>query len=182
MTTTDGRVTRGERNREAIVDALLACYEGGSLRPSVPEVAARAGVSARSVHNHFADVEALHAEVARRQVERYAPLIGPADTVEEFVDQRATVYEAITPVRRAALIAIHESPTIASSLARAERGLRRHAAFTFPGLSPDSLEALELLSSWDAWNRLRVTQGCSLAQARGIVVELLRNIVERNVE
>ena len=71
---TDGRVTRGARNREAIVDALLACYEAGLLRPSLPEVAARAGVSVRSVHNHFADVEALRAEVAQRQWERHAPL------------------------------------------------------------------------------------------------------------
>jgi TetR/AcrR family transcriptional regulator, regulator of autoinduction and epiphytic fitness len=116
MTTTDGRVTRGVRNREAIIDALLECYEAGALRPSVPEVAARAGVSVRSVHNHFADVEALHAEVARRQVERYAPLIGPAATIEEFVDQRAAVYEAITPVRRAALFAIRDSPAIAAGL------------------------------------------------------------------
>ena len=42
MTAIDGRVRRGTRNREAIVDALLACYEAGDLRPSVPEVAARA--------------------------------------------------------------------------------------------------------------------------------------------
>jgi TetR/AcrR family transcriptional regulator, regulator of autoinduction and epiphytic fitness len=182
MTTTDGRVTRGVRNREAIIDALLACYETGALRPSVPEVAARAGVSVRSVHNHFADVEALHAEVARRQVERYAPLIGPAATIEEFVDQRAAVYEAITPVRRAALIAIHDSPTIAASLARAERGLRRHAGLTFPGLSPEALDAVDMLSSWDAWDRLRTAQGCSLERARVIVVEVIRKIVEGSGE
>jgi len=48
-------------------------------------------------------------------------LIGPAATIEEFVDQRATVYEAITPVRRAALMAIRDSTGIASGLARAER-------------------------------------------------------------
>ena len=45
MTVTDGRVRRGERNREAIVDALLACYESGTLRPNLADVAARAGVS-----------------------------------------------------------------------------------------------------------------------------------------
>jgi AcrR family transcriptional regulator len=178
VTTVDGRVTRGERNRQAIIDALLACYEAGALRPSIPEVAARAGVSVRSVHNHFADVQALHAEVSRRQVERYAPLIGPVMTVEEFVDQRAAVYEAITPVRRAALIAIHDSPAIAESLSRAERGLRRHAEVTFPGLPPESLDALELVSSWDAWNRLRTAQGCSAARARAVVIDLIRNIIE----
>src|ERR1700682_5146831 len=77
MTTVDGRVRRGARNREAIIDALLACYESGALRPSVPEVAAQAGVSVRSVHNHFADVEALRAEVAQRQWQRYAHLTVP---------------------------------------------------------------------------------------------------------
>src|SRR6476620_8643719 len=92
----DGRVTRGQRNREAIVDALLACYEAGDLRPSVDEVAARAGVSARSVHNHFDDVEALRAEVAQRQWERFASVVTPIDTalpiserVEQLVSQRS---------------------------------------------------------------------------------------------
>lgn len=178
MTTVDGRVTRGERNRQAIIDALLACYETGTLRPSVPEVAARAGVSVRSVHNHFVDVQALHAEVSRRQVERYAPLIGPATTVEEFVDQRAAVYEAITPVRRAALTAVHDSPAIAESLARADRGLRRHAALTFPDLAPESLDALELVSSWDAWNRLRTAQGCSPERARRVLIDLIRTLTD----
>jgi len=64
VTLIDGRVRRGTHNREAIIDALLACYGDGLLRPSVPEVAARAGVSPRSVHNHFADVEALRPHYA----------------------------------------------------------------------------------------------------------------------
>src|SRR5215472_12649421 len=107
MTVIDGRVTRGERNRDAIVDALLASYESGTLRPSVPEVAARAGVSVRSVHNHFADVEALRAEVAERQWQRHASLLGPAGGIDELVEQRAAFFEAVTPVRRAALLSVH---------------------------------------------------------------------------
>jgi AcrR family transcriptional regulator len=178
MTLTDGRVTRGARNREAIVDALLACYEAGSLRPSVPDVAARAGVSVRSVHNHFADVEALRAEVAQRQFQRFASLIGPAATVEEFVGQRAALWEALTPVRRAALLSIHDSPTIVRNLARADRLLRRHLEQTFPALGGDALDAAELATSWDAWNRLRTAQGCSVAKARRVVVALVRNIAE----
>src|ERR1700681_2810624 len=98
MAMADGRVQRGGRNREAIIDALLACYEAGALRPSVTEVAAQAGVSVRSVHNHFADVEALRAEVAQRQWHRHAALIGPVATVDELVDQRVAFYEAVTPV------------------------------------------------------------------------------------
>jgi AcrR family transcriptional regulator len=179
-TTVDGRVTRGERNREAIVDALLACYESGSLRPSVPEVADRAGVSVRSVHNHFADVEALRAEVAQRQWERHATLLGPAAGIEELVEQRAAFFEAVTPVRRAALLSIHESPTIARNLARLDRVLRRQLERSFPGLDPSTLDAVELVTSWDAWNRLRTAQGCTVTRARRLVVDVIRKLTEGN--
>jgi len=181
MTVTDGRVTRGTRNREALVDALLACYEAGTLRPSAAEVAARAGVSVRSVHNHFADVEALRAEVAQRQFQRFARLIGPAASVEELVDQRVALWEAITPVRRAALLSVHDSPTIARNLARADRLMRRHLEQTFPRLRADPLDAVDLVTSWDAWNRLRAAQGCSVARARRIVIDLVRTLIEGNL-
>ena len=174
----DGRVRRGARNREAIVDALLACYEAGALRPSVTEVAARAGVSVRSVHNHFADAETLRAEVAQRQFQRFAHLIGPAATIEEFVDQRVTLYEAITPVRRAAMIAIHDSPVIARNLARYDRLMRQHIERTFPGLATDVYDGIELVASWDAWNRLRAAQSCGVARARAAVVDVIRKLTE----
>jgi len=173
----DGRVQRGARNREAIADSLLACYEDGILRPSVPEVAARAGVSARSVHNHFADIEALRSEVTRRQWERYAPLIGSATTVDELVEQRARFYEAVTPVRRAALLSVHDSPTIARNLARLDRMLRRQLEATFPRADADLLDALDLVTSWDAWNRLRSAQGCAPARAQRVLVDPIRAIL-----
>jgi AcrR family transcriptional regulator len=179
VTTVDGRVARGERNREAIADALLACYDDGILRPSIPEVAARAGVSVRSVHNHFTDVEALRADVACRQWERAAPLAGPV-TRDELVAARATLYEAITPVRRAALLSVHESPTIARRLASFEAILRRQLEHAFPELPPDTLDALEVVTSWDAWNRLRVGQGCSVAKSERIITDLVHAITERN--
>ena len=180
MTVVDGRVTRGERNREAIIDALLACYESGTLRPSIPDVAARAGVSVRSVHNHFADVEALRAEVAQRQWDRHASRLGPVTSAEELVEQRAVFFEAVTPVRRAALLTVHDSPTIARNLARLDRVLRRQLERSFPGLDATTLDALDALTSWDAWNRLRTAQGCSVARARRVVVDAIRKLTEGN--
>jgi AcrR family transcriptional regulator len=171
----DGRVSRGQRNREAIVDALLACYEAGSLRPSVHEVAARAGVSARSVHNHFEDVEALRAEVAQLQWDRHVRMLTPVasdlplgDRVDALVRMRAEVFEAVTPVRRAALLSIHESPTIAGNLQTLDRRLRRHVDATFPGLDAETLDAVDATLSWDTWNRLRAAQGCTVARARRV--------------
>ncbi len=180
MTLADGRVRRGERNREAIIDALMACYHDGEPDPSVSEVATRAGVSVRSVHNHFADVEALRAEVAQRQWQRYAHLAAPpltdaplAERIRSVVGSRAELFEAVTPVRRAALLSVHESPTIAANLAEADRRLRRSAQRAFaPELGdapPETLDALDAALSWDMWNRLRGAQGCSVTRTKNVV-------------
>jgi AcrR family transcriptional regulator len=185
VTMIDGRTQRGRRNREAIIDALLACYDDGILRPSVDEVAARAGVSARSVHNHFDDVEALRAEVAQRQWERFArfvssiaPTLPVAARVEQLVAQRAAFFEGVTPVRRAALLSLPDSPTIAANLARLDRTLRRQLERAFPELARDELDAIDAIASWDAWNRLRAAQGCSVSRARRILVTTIRTLVE----
>ena len=177
MTAVDGRVIRGERNREAIADALLACYEDGILNPSIPEVAARAGVSARSVHNHFDDVEALRGEVARRQWERYAHFVDAVPR-ERMIDKRAALYERITPVRRAALLQVHESPTVAEYLDRIEKLSRRLIEEAYPEATPDQLTALDMALSWDVWNRLRQTQGCSVARAKRILTLMVEGILE----
>jgi len=182
VTTVDGRVRRGARNREAIIDALIACYEAGEVRPSLPDIAQRAGLSVRSVHNHFEDVEALRAEVAQRQWERHASLIGPAATVEELVEQRAAFFEAVTPVRRAGLLSIHDSPTINRNLARLDRVLRRQLERSFPGVEATTLDALDLVTSWDAWNRLRTAQGCSVGRARRLLVDVIHKLIEGNTE
>ena len=178
MTAVDGRVQRGARNREAIADALLACYEAGVLRPSIPEVAERAGVSVRSVHNHFADVEALRAEVAHRQAERYAHLMTPVASLAELLDARAAFFEAVTPVRRAALLTVDRSPIISANLARLDHVLRRQITALFPGLDAPTLEAIDALTSWDTWNRLRAAQGLSVAHARAVLERTIRTLTE----
>lgn len=184
MTVVDGRTRRGERNRESIIDALIACYDDGILRPSVQEVADRAGVSARSVHNHFVDVETLRAEVAQRQWERCAPYAAALDLtlpvperVDQLVAQRAALFEEVTPVRRAALLSVHKSPTIAANLARLDRTLRRQIERAFD-VGPDMLDAVDAVASWDAWNRLRSAQGCSVARARRILTRTITTLIE----
>jgi AcrR family transcriptional regulator len=184
VTVVDGRTRRGERNREAIIDALIACYGDGILRPSVQEVADRAGVSARSVHNHFTDVEALRAEVAERQWVRCARFAVELDRalpvperVAQLVDLRSALFEEVTPVRRAALLSIDRSPTIAANLAHLDRTLRRQIERAFD-VDADALDAVDALASWDAWNRLRRAQGCSVARARRILTRTIRTCIE----
>ena len=182
----DGRTRRGARNREAIIDALIACYHDGLLAPSVQEVAGRAGVSARSVHNHFVDVEALRTEVADRQWLHVAPLASYLDVeqpvaarVQALIEQRAAIFEAVAPVRRAALLQLPESPAIAARLEQADRALRNQISRAFPEISNDTLDAVDALTSWDTWNRLRAAQGLSVARAKRVLVRSIRMLIEQ---
>src|SRR5947209_6478164 len=107
----DGRTARAMRTREAIVDACISLVDDGDLRPTAPRIASRAGVSVRSVFQHFADLETLFAAVGERVVERLASLVVPIDSkldldqrITTLVRQRSLLLEVVTPVRRAALV------------------------------------------------------------------------------
>jgi TetR/AcrR family transcriptional regulator of autoinduction and epiphytic fitness len=189
---TDGRVRRGAENRTALVEALVSLYEEGELAPTAAQIAERAGVAVRSVYGHFGDVETLAAEVSERQwhVHRRLmdaePISGALrDRIEALVVRRATLFEAVAPVRRAALLHAHRSETIAANLRRLAQRLRAQVAETFaPELDTvrrarpasranELLDAADLLLAWESWERLRTQQGCTPARARRVLATAL---------
>ncbi|HTD49391.1 MAG TPA: hypothetical protein VK771_02245, partial [Acidimicrobiia bacterium] len=78
----------------------------------------------------------------------------------------------------AALLCLPSSPTIAASLARVDRTLRRQIERTFPGLASDVVDAVDALASWDTWNRLRAAQGVPAARARRVLTLAIRALVD----
>jgi TetR/AcrR family transcriptional regulator, regulator of autoinduction and epiphytic fitness len=190
----DGRVLRGERNREAIVDALLELLQSGVARPSAREIADAAGVSLRSVFQHFDDLETLYGALVARQTERVARFAvdidrdAPfAERLASFAEQRARFYEQVSPVRRATLLVAHDSPTLQRALAdTAARHAREVSAAFAPELrhahTPADLRAaIVAATSWETWERLRRTQRCSAEQARRVVVALVEGVVATGV-
>ncbi len=177
----DGRTVRAERTRQALVEALIGLLDEGTLTPTAAAIAARAGVSERSVFQHFPDREALLEAVAREQYARIVPTLIPVDSslpfperADQFADQRARLYEQIAGVRRAALLIEHESPSVAGWLTTARQAKAAEAARVFrreldsvPGDERESLRAaLIALCSWPAWDGWRTHQGLSVARAR----------------
>ena len=106
--TTDGRRARRDQNRERVVDAMLELYRRGELQPSVAEVAARSGVSHRSVFRYFEDLDELYRVAIERQWAAVHDLwmlsaIGQGalpDRVDRLVEQRLTLYDTAAPVAR----------------------------------------------------------------------------------
>ena len=74
---TDRRRMRTERGRDLVVDALLSFFAEGDPQPGVAKIAARAGVSERSVFRYFDDLESLAGAAIERQIARIAPVFRP---------------------------------------------------------------------------------------------------------
>lgn len=191
--TIDGRVRRGAENRSALVEALVSLYEEGELTPTAAQIAQRAGVAVRSVYGHFGDVETLAAEVVQRQWDVHRRLMDTepvegtlAERVDALVARRSELFDAIAPVRRAGLLHVHHSDTIANNLRVFARRLRAQVAQTFaPELdnvgrarTTELLDAADLLLAWESWERLRVQQGCSPARARRVLAGALVRLFE----
>jgi TetR/AcrR family transcriptional regulator, regulator of autoinduction and epiphytic fitness len=168
--TTDGRVARGERTRRVLAEAMIALIEEGDPHPTARQIAERAGVSLRLVFHHFADLEAVLRAAVEIQEHRHWRSLGPIDPdqplstrLATLVRQRAEVFEAVAPVRRAAQFVEHRSPIVATRLARVRRALRRQLADGFaPELARHDdatarlvLDALDVALGWESWDQLR---------------------------
>jgi TetR/AcrR family transcriptional regulator, regulator of autoinduction and epiphytic fitness len=172
----DGRVQRGVRSRTAVVDAILDLLVEGVTQPTAQMVADRSGISVRSIFRLFDDMASLHQAAAARQAERLEALLVPlpedgplTDRIAALVVNRADVYEVIGPVRRAGVRLADTSEPIARQLRRASVLFRRQVARTFrielADAGPEMLDALDLATCWEAWDRLRTVQGLDVAAA-----------------
>jgi AcrR family transcriptional regulator len=184
----DGRSARAVRTRNAIVDACISLADEGDLKPTTPRIAERAGVSVRSVFQHFEGLEQLYAAVADRVVERVAKLIVPLDTtlplddrITEFVRQRTLLVEVITPIRRAA--AVH-GPFSEELTNRVRNGQRFFRAFTRDAFAPEldqlgeadaeeMLDILDVMFGWPTWEMLRMFNGRSVDEATRTITKMV---------
>lgn len=187
-TKVDGRNARGERTRDAVATALLALLEEGRLRPTSAEVAERAGVSLRSVFQHFEDMESLYAAVADAQMERLGRFISQdasegtfESRVASLVDRRAELLEAVTPVRRAAILQEPFSQSLALRLRWAHAIARDEVERTFaPELArlPTTERthagwALDVATNWAAWDTSRRMNGLSIEDGKRVMERMI---------
>jgi len=189
----DGRNARGERTRTALATALLALLEEGYLRPTSAEVAERAGVSLRSVFQHFEDMESLYAAVADAQMERLGRFIsqetaeGPLGSrVTAFVERRSQLLETVTPVRRAAILQEPFSEELARRLRSAHDMARDEIERAFaPELAMAPLEershavwALDVATNWSAWDTSRRLNGLSIENSKRVMERMIVALVK----
>jgi AcrR family transcriptional regulator len=188
VTIDDGRRLRRQRNRDAVVDAVLELIRGGDLAPSTETIAARAGLSARSLFRYFDDVDDLCRAAIARQHEAVdvilATEVDRQGTVEEraasLVEHRIALFEAMGQVGRFARLRAPFQPLVAEQLTAVRRALRRHLAAAFAGelaAHPEherALAAADVLCSFESYRLLRDDHGlgrraAAAAMAAGLV-------------
>jgi AcrR family transcriptional regulator len=183
----DGRLGRTLRSRQAICDACLDLVEEGVLQPSADQVAQRAGVSRRSIFNHFSDLTALYDAVVKAGLRRCAPLLEEMprglplrERATRLAAMCARFHEATTPFRRSTVAQSlvgplrEEARRVSQRLLREERdGVAALFAGELAGLGAteraELTEALAVAVSPATWEHLRSSRGLSAARARGIV-------------
>jgi AcrR family transcriptional regulator len=176
---TDGRALRSERSRRKIVDALFELVGEGQLIPTAKQVAERATVGIRTVFRHFDDMDGLYAEMGERlRSEGWADLeVEPStgtleERAREMVTTRCAIFERISPFWRASEAQRLRSRFVAERREIDAAQLRDNLHAWMPELAnaaPEIADAIEMISSPEAWHRLRVEQKLSQKRATAAV-------------
>lgn len=174
----DGRRRRAQDSRQRIVAAMIALIGEGHITPSAEEVASRAGVGLRTVFRHFNDMEGLYASLTASLAEQYEMWLIPFESLEwqdqlrEIVERRTATYERLLPFKRAGDAHRHMSPAIQAEHARMRDVLRQRLRSSLPRSVADDatrFETIDLMLSFEVWQRLRDEQQLGIEQARALI-------------
>ena len=175
------------------MDALRALHQEGDLRPTAPRVAERAGVSLRTVWQHFNDLEALLVAAGQRDYEIAMRYVTPIDLsaplpsrLRQLVQQRGRMYEELAPVWRAARLQEPFSPAIRRNrdrlLEAAREQLERVVGAELDAGPEDGrvslFAALQVATTWSTWESLRGELGFTVEEAEQAVLVLVSNLLE----
>jgi TetR/AcrR family transcriptional regulator, regulator of autoinduction and epiphytic fitness len=191
--TSDGRHVRRLKNRDAVVEALLALYREGNLQPSTDEIAERAGLSPRSLFRYFDDVDDLvraainrqHEHLDRRAQLRLDPALPLHERIDLLVEHRLQLFDAMSFVGMVARLRAPFQPIVAHELAEARAYLRNQLRTAFApelqamdaGERAATLAAIDVLCSYESYHLMRDDQGLSRPKAAVAIVVSLRRLL-----
>jgi AcrR family transcriptional regulator len=187
----DGRRQRREGNRAAVLDALVDLFHEGEYQPSSGQIAERAGISARSLFRYFDDIDDLNRAAVEQHLATHRALfdieIDPdASTItkiDQFVDARVRLHEAVAPAARAARLSAHRHVVIAAQLLETRTFMRAQVLRTFAReLAGDRitlLPAVDELCSFEAYEFMRNGHRMSRAKATAALTAALLQLLHQ---
>jgi len=189
----DGRSARREKNRVAVLDAMLVLFTEGDLHPSPEAVAKRAGISQRSVYRYFEDLDELTRAAIARSREFTRPLLrisaigqGPLeDRISRFVEGRLRAHAAMSAAHRASRLRSVTDEILREEVELLRRGFReqveQHFASeleTFDGRRRRScIAAIDVLCEFESLDHLRIHRGLSSSETQMLLVDAIHALL-----
>jgi len=186
----DGRRQRGERTRQAIIDAVLSLQEEGVLVPTAQQISDRAGVLIRSFFRHFDDMETLFKAADDQLRDSYEALFIGGDRqgslserVHRAVERRSAAFEQLKNLVLGTKALLWRYETLRKNYARNQKGLRKDLEAWLPelnGLPEVECESVHAIASFEMWNRLRSEQGLSEQASISVIQSMLVRLLTSN--
>jgi AcrR family transcriptional regulator len=189
----DGRQLRRSRNRDAVVEALLDLYRDGNLRPSTEEIAARSGLSPRSLFRYFDDVDDLARTAMQRQLSKARDLVDidaePGDPfdarVRALVHQRLHLFGVVGNSAEVMRLRAPGQPVLAAELQTNRRILRAQIRTLFAtefaamdeGRARRALAAADILTAFESYQNLTGHRAMGIKEAAAVMTEALTSLL-----
>jgi AcrR family transcriptional regulator len=166
----DGRIVRGLRTRQGLIQATLDLIQAGDVEPTSAAIATIAGVSSRALFQHFTNLADLYAAAFDLAVSRAFDGGAPIDTaaplsnrIDLLVSDRSELFEQWLPVWHFAERVRSVAPAVGLGVVQLRRLLRARLAAWFSlelgNLAPASrdlvLDSLDLAFGLDSWMNMR---------------------------
>jgi AcrR family transcriptional regulator len=175
-----------------LIEAYLELLGEKQQPPTAPEIAKRAGCSIRSIYERFSDLLTLslaaadHA-FAQALPQTLAPIVD-ADLHTRLtaqVEARAAICERWLPLWRTLLRSQRESEELATRIKRTRAMMVARLELVYgPELStlPQAerrqlVIALDILTDFESWGRLRESHGLSIEEARALWINAIRRML-----
>ncbi len=190
----DGRTARRDRNRLAVLDAVLELF-AEDVDPGPDEVAQRCGLSPRSVYRYFEDRDELMRAAIERQLELVYHLqlihgLGEGefdDRLDRFVNARVRLFSAVAATARATRYRVNRNATIAEQFLATRRALREQVERQFApefvemerSARDHALHAVDALTQFETLDYF--TQGLKMSEnaLRALLRDALTSLLAR---
>jgi AcrR family transcriptional regulator len=188
----DGRRLRSERTKQYIIEAYLTLLRQNPRPPTASQIAERAGYSVRSLFERFPDLLSLSlaaADFAFAQANIQAAIrnaIGDRTTrIRAQVETRARTCEDWLPLWRALVLNQQVSEELRQRIRRVREAIMARVLLMYrPELDSVShverrrtLIALEALTDFESWARMRETAGLSFEEACTVWVRAIDRLL-----
>lgn len=183
----DGRRARGASNRARIIQAMVELVVAGDPDPNADAVAAKAGLSVRTVFRHFEDKDAIFHAIDDLLVAAYQPVLDAPYRSEdwkgrlfELIERRCTINEAASVFRISAVMERYRSQFIAEKYRRLHAGEKRMLDAVLPPelqTTTRAGRAILVACSFDTWRLLRQDEELSPAEVEVTMRQLVEDIL-----